>query len=245
MFANVAAIMGALLFFYGKRVVNPLAVLNQSLRDLLAHKQGTTIPCQKDSSEIGEVARSLESYRRAAEEVETQRWAKDHVAGIATLLQTADTAEEFARRLMSKLVPGLQGVCGAFFLLDEGAQRFRFIGGYCYPKRDDQNSSFAMGMGIVGQCGQEKKTITLTEIPPNYINSISELIQAPARALILVPILSREGVLGVLEIASSAPLTDPQNALLHEVVNMAALNLEVLLRHLQIRSERPAIASSM
>jgi two-component system, sensor histidine kinase and response regulator len=66
--ATVAATIGALLFFYGKRVVNPLAAINQSLHDLLLHKQGITIPHQQDQSEIGDVARSLASYRRAAQQ---------------------------------------------------------------------------------------------------------------------------------------------------------------------------------
>jgi HAMP domain-containing protein len=233
--ATVAATIAALLLFYRKRVVNPLTALNQSLHDLLAHKPGVTIPHQQDQSEIGEVARSLESYRRAADEGEAQRRAKTTLAEIASRLQTADAPEEFARRLMSKLVPVLQGLCGAFFLLDEAAQRFRFIGGYSYPKRDDLDWSFAMGQGIVGQCGKEKKTITLTDIPPNYINTISELIEVAPRAIVVVPVLSRERVLGVMEIASFAPLTDQQNALLEEVVNTAALNLEVLLRNLKTR----------
>ena len=119
MLATVAATIGALLFFYGKRVVNPLAALNESLHDLLAHKQGVTIGYQQDQSEIGEVARSLESYHRASNEGEAQRRVKAILADIASLLQTADAPDEFARRLMSKLVPALQGLCGAFFLLDE------------------------------------------------------------------------------------------------------------------------------
>ena len=52
--ANGAAILAALLLFYGRRVVNPLASLNQSLRDLLARKPGVSIGHQQDSSEIGE-----------------------------------------------------------------------------------------------------------------------------------------------------------------------------------------------
>jgi len=233
--AAAAATIAALLFFYGKRVVNPIAALNQSLRDLLAHKPGTTIPHQEDQSEIGEVARSLETYRRAADDGEAQRRVKAILAEIASLLQTADAPDEFARRLMSKLVPVLQGLCGAFFLLDEPAQRLRFIGGYCHPRRQDPDWSFALGQGIVGQCGKEKKTIILTDLPPNYINSISELIQAPPKAIVVLPLLSRERVLAVLEIASFAPLTDQQNALLAEVANIAALALDVLLRNVKTR----------
>ena len=235
LFATIAAIVAALFLFYGKRVVNPLAALNQSLRDLLAHKQGVTIPYQEDQSEIGEIARSLESYRRAADEGEVQRWAKTVLAEIASLLQTADTTDEFARRLTSKLVPALDGGCGALFLFDEPSHSFEFVGGYCYQKRPDLSTSYPVGKGLVGQCGKERKTITLADIPANYIKIVSGVGEAPPRAITLVPVMSRESVLAVLEIASFLPLTDQQNALLHEAANITALALEVLLRNLKTR----------
>ena len=43
------------------RVVSPLSKINHSLRELLARKPGVTIAHQAENSEIGEVARSLES----------------------------------------------------------------------------------------------------------------------------------------------------------------------------------------
>src|SRR5215475_8915095 len=53
---NTATIVGALLLFYRRRVVNPLACLNSSLRDLIARKAGVQICYQEDSSEIGELS---------------------------------------------------------------------------------------------------------------------------------------------------------------------------------------------
>ena len=89
------AIVGSLLGFYRSAFVNPVAELNQSLRDLLDHKSGVSIGYQKEDSEVGEVARSLESYRRAADEVETQRWIKSHAAETSGLLQRAEAPQEF------------------------------------------------------------------------------------------------------------------------------------------------------
>ena len=232
--ANVATVIGVLFLFYSKRVISPLVSLNQSLRDLLTHKQGIAIGYQKDRSEIGEVARSLESYRRAAEEIETRRQAKAIIAEIASLLQTADTPEEFGRRLTSKLIPALNGACGALFVLDDPTQCFQLIGGFCYQKRPNMSTPFPMGKGLVGQCGKEKKTITLTDSPRDY-KITSGLGEAPPRVIVLVPILMREKVLGVLEVASFLPLTDQHNAMLQEVANIAALALEVLLRNLNTR----------
>src|SRR4030095_5586438 len=52
---NALTILSVLLFFYRRRVVNPLANLTQGLADLIARKKGTEIGYQKESSEIGEV----------------------------------------------------------------------------------------------------------------------------------------------------------------------------------------------
>ena len=229
------AMISALFFFYRKRVVIPLSVLNQSLRDLLARKQGVSIAYQNDRSEIGEIAQSLESYRRAADQGEAQRWAKTVMAEIASLLQTADTTDEFAERLTSKLIPALRGGCGALFIFDEATQRFEFAGGYCYQKRPDLSTSYPLGKSLVGQCGKEKRTITLVDIPPDYIKIVSGTGGAPPRAITLVPMMSRDSVLAVLEIGSFLPLTELQNTLLHEAAASAALALEVLLRNTKTR----------
>ena len=53
---NVGAMLASLLFFYRNRVVNPLARLNTTIRDLLARKPNVHIGWQEEDSEIGELA---------------------------------------------------------------------------------------------------------------------------------------------------------------------------------------------
>ncbi|MFY9935360.1 MAG: PAS domain S-box protein, partial [Silvibacterium sp.] len=64
---NALAIGGALLF-YRTKMVAPLVALGRSLSDLLARKPGIEIGFQEDRSEIGDIARSLESYKGLQEE---------------------------------------------------------------------------------------------------------------------------------------------------------------------------------
>jgi PAS domain S-box-containing protein len=71
--AIVAAILNALaiggaLIFYRTKMVAPLAALGRSLSDLLARKPGIEIGFQEDRSEIGDIARSLRSYKGLQEE---------------------------------------------------------------------------------------------------------------------------------------------------------------------------------
>ena len=64
---NALAIGGALIF-YRTKMVAPLVALGRSLNDLLARKPGIEIGFQEDRSEIGDIARSLESYKGLQEE---------------------------------------------------------------------------------------------------------------------------------------------------------------------------------
>ena len=63
-----ALAIGGALIFYRTKMVAPLVVLGRSLRDLLAGKPGIEIGFQEDRSEIGDIARSLQSYKGLQEE---------------------------------------------------------------------------------------------------------------------------------------------------------------------------------
>ena len=231
---NAVAILAALLLFYRRRVVNPLAQINVSLRDLVARKPGARIGYQDDDSELGEVARSLESYRVNVDEAERQRWVKTSVAEIGDALQGAEQPDDFGRRLLSTLMPLVGGGCGAFYLFREEDGRFHFTSGYG-AERGREAISFAPGEGVAGQAALERKLLVLTDLPPDYVRIQSGLGQAAPRVLVAVPILAPERVLAVLELATFTPLEDEQRALLDEAAGMVALNVEVLLRNLRTR----------
>jgi hypothetical protein len=231
---NGITMVAALLLFYRRRVVNPLAHLNLSLRDLVARKAGARIGYQDDNSEMGEVARSMETYRVTVDEAERQRWVKASVAEIADALQGAEQPDEFGKRLLSKLVPLVGGGCGAFHLLHEVGGRFRFTGGYGFAGRQD-DKGFAPGEGIAGQAAMERKVIVLSDIPAEYVRIKSGLGEAAPRFLAAVPIAAHDRVLAVIEIASFIELKDQQRALLDEAAGMVALKLEVLQRNLSAR----------
>jgi len=131
---NAAAMIGALLMFYRRRVVNPLAALNQSLSDLAERRPGAQIGYQRDNSEVGEVARSMEKYRITVDQAEQQHWVKSSLAEVADAIQGAQEPDEFGRRVLAALVPLVGGGCGAFYVLNEADGpahgRYHFTSGY-------------------------------------------------------------------------------------------------------------------
>ena len=144
--------------------MNPLACLNSNLRDLIARKTGVRIRYQEDSSEIGELSRSMENYRVNVDEAERQRWVKTSVAEIAEALQGAEQPDEFGKRLLSTLVPLVGGGYGAFHLLNDADERFHFTAGYgC--EEDHNDKGFALGESLSGQAAIERKIVLLSDIP--------------------------------------------------------------------------------
>jgi signal transduction histidine kinase/DNA-binding response OmpR family regulator len=231
---NAVSILAALVLFYRRRVVTPLADLARNLDDLVAGRPGAAIGFQDDRSEIGEVARAIDTYRLAVEEASRQRWVKVSLAEVADRLIGVEQPRDFGRPLLAGLVPLLGGGCGAFHLRDEGDGRFHPAGSYALEP-GAASVPFAPGEGIAGQAAAERETIVLTELPDDYLRIASPLGHTRPRCLVAVPIASDDAVLAVLEVALLAVPSAEQRSLLDEVATLAAVELAALERNQRTR----------
>ena len=231
---NALSILAVLVLFYRKRVIDPLAQIDRSLKDLIARKPGAAIGHQDDTNEIGEVARSIEKYRLAVAEADRQRWVKTSLAEITDRLLNIEQPDELGTPLLSSLVPLVGGGCAAFHLFDPGDGHFHLAGGYGLdPARS--GTAFVVGQGIAGQAAAERKILHLTDLPDHYMPIGSALGQARPRFLSAVPLFTEEAVLAVLEVAAfSAPSAD-HKTLLQEVAAAAAHKLEAMQRNQRTR----------
>ncbi len=126
---NAAAMVSALLLFYRRRVVNPLASLDRSLRELAARKHGVRIGFQAENSEIGEVARSIENYHVKIEElIDRVEKAK------ARELEAAARELRLAREIQMGMLPHDFARVGHAYHVDFGAvlEPAREVGGDLY-----------------------------------------------------------------------------------------------------------------
>ena len=231
---NALSILAALVLFYQRRVVDPLGRIARSLDALIARKEGASIGYQDDTSEIGDVARSIEKYRLAVAEADRQRWVKTSLAEIADHLLGTEQSMDFGRPLLASLVPLLGGGCGAFHLFNEKDGRFHFAGGYGLAP-SAKIAPFAPGEGIAGQAAAERERIYLSELPDDYMRIGSSLGNASPRFLAAVPIVSEGSVVAVFEVASFSAMTPEQKALLEDVAELAAVKIEALQRNAELR----------
>jgi PAS domain S-box-containing protein len=130
-----------------------------------------------------------------------QNWVSQGVASIAAVRKSQSQIEDYTFHVISTMAKYLGANQGAFFILEEN-ELLKLSATYAYDKRKHGNNNNAEISGLLGQCVTEKELIHLTQIPKNYVKIASGLGDATPKCLIMVPLVYREEVYGVIEIAS-------------------------------------------
>ncbi|MFN0126973.1 MAG: response regulator [Verrucomicrobiales bacterium] len=232
---NTAAFVltGLLGYLTFRRIVNPIRGLEDSVKTIAAGDYTKEVPFTNATDETGGLARSVEVLKQGAAEMHEQRWVKSHASKLMGELQGAATLAEFGQRLVSGLVPLLGGGVAGFYLFEENPDRLERIAAYGLAEGGNSAAAFGMGAGLVGQCAQERKAVTLTNLPPDYLRIASGLGAAAPVQAVASPLLSKDVLLGVLEFATFRSFQAQEEALLEELLPVVAMSLEVLQRNLR------------
>jgi PAS domain S-box-containing protein len=233
--ANAAALLltGLLGFLTLRRIVTPIRALERSVKNLAAGDYSVPVPFTDATDETGGLARSIEVLKQGSAAIDEQRWVKSSASTLIGDLQTAASLAEFGQRLLAGLMPLLRGGVASFYVFEEDTGRLRRVAGYGLSSRADATMTFALGEGLIGQCAQDRKPVALTSPPPDYLRIESGLGAATPAHVFASPLLSTNGLLGVVETAAFHPFEARENALLAESMPLVAMNLEVLQRNLR------------
>jgi signal transduction histidine kinase/DNA-binding response OmpR family regulator/HPt (histidine-containing phosphotransfer) domain-containing protein len=233
--ANAAAIVltGLLGFLTFLRIVKPIQALDASVSAIAAGDYEKEVPFTRATDETGGLARSVDVLKQGAAAMDEQRWVKANVSRLTGELQVATSLAQFGQRLLSDLVPMLGGGAAGFYVLDDGDAGLRRVATYGMADVSDIPTVIRLGAGLVGQCAQERRTLALSNLPPDYLRISSGLGQAAPVQATAMPTISTDRVLGVLEVASFRPLTAREQTLLDELLPVVAMSLEVLQRNLR------------
>jgi signal transduction histidine kinase/CheY-like chemotaxis protein/HAMP domain-containing protein len=222
--------LGVLTF---RRIVGPIRALKSSVETIVGGDYGARVPFTEALDETGSLARSIDVLRRGAGAMEDQRWVKAHVATLTGALQGASTVAEFGERLLAGLVPTLGGGVAAFYALESGETRLRRVAHYGLVDAEGPGEWVGLGEGLVGQCAREAKGVSLAGLPPGYLKVASGLGAAAPTHAVAWPLVSRDAVLAVVELASFHAPRGREETLVGELFPAAALSLEVLQRNLR------------
>jgi signal transduction histidine kinase/CheY-like chemotaxis protein/HAMP domain-containing protein len=225
----LTSLMGVLTL---RRIVKPIQALDSSVKTIAAGDYAKEVPFTQATDETGGLARSIAVLKQGAAARDEQRWVKSHVSRLTSELQGAASLEEFGQRLLSGLVPMLGGGVGAFYVFDQGAGHLQRVSAYGVSDTSLSAGPIRLGQGLVGQCAQERRVVTLTSLPPDYLPITSGLGRAAPVQVMALPSLSQETLLSVLEVASLHPFNAQEQVLLEELLPVVGMSLEILQRNL-------------
>lgn len=146
-----------------------------------------------------------ENEMRKAED-NLRRWSNEALAKFAEILrQDNDNLDKLSKTIIREVVNTLGANQGGLFLLNDDEannQFFELKAAFAYNRIKHKQKNILVGEGLIGACALEKKSIILTEIPEGYIEITSGLGESTPNALLIVPLMLDDTVLGVIEIAS-------------------------------------------
>jgi len=137
---------------------------------------------------------------------EIARWMSEGQTKFVEILRyntsgIADLSHEIIKNLI-KYVGANQG--GLFILNEESSEdiHLQMVAAFAYNRKKYVTKNIKIGEGLLGTCAREKKTLHLTEIPDDYIEIRSGLGDANPNAILIVPMMMEDNLIGVIELAT-------------------------------------------
>ncbi|MEV2276085.1 HAMP domain-containing protein [Nocardiopsis sp. NPDC049922] len=163
----------------------------------------------------------------------TQRdadWLKSNLNRISGHIQGHRDLHELARLIMTEVTPLLDAQHGACYLPeDQGDQDvFRLYAGFGFSP-DESRRRIRKGVGLAGEALAQQTEQQVSNIPPGYVTVQSGLGQAEPRHLYILPIISEERALGVIEFASYEEFREIHKNFLRQLVALLGTTINTIL----------------
>jgi len=167
-----------------------------------------------DNDVLGKALIAMQNNLKIALEKEKERqaeeakriWASNGYAEFGELMrQNYENLDEFAFAIVYKFIRFLNINQAGFFMVnkeDPSNIILELRGCYAYDRRKYLKKTVIPGEGLIGMCYLEKEYIYITDIPDDYMTITSGLGGATPKAILIVPVKTKDEIFGVIEMAS-------------------------------------------
>lgn len=169
-----------------------------------------------------------EEQRKLVEE--KKKWVNEGLAKFAEILrQNNNDLTLLCDEIIKNLVWYLNASIGGVFILNENGNTkestFDLVAAFAYDRKRYLKKSYHYSEGLIGACASERDVIMLTEIPQDYIEITSGLGGTSPNFLFLVPLITEDQVMGVVELASLHKFEEHEVGFVKELAKSIATTL--------------------
>ncbi|MFA8341515.1 MAG: response regulator [Rhodothermaceae bacterium] len=152
-----------------------------------------------------------------------QTWIQSGQNGLNEIMRGDLDSTAMANNIITYLSDYLDAQIGAFYIFDEDEEVLKLTASYAFTMRKNLSDSFKFGEGIVGQAALEKKMISLTKLPDDYIRINSALGDSPPKNILTFPVILNSQVIAVIELGTFDEFNEHQI----EFIELSAENIAV------------------
>ncbi len=177
---------------------------------------------------INEMIRNL---RDTTQKNTEQDWLKTNLAKFSRMLQGQRDLMNVGRMVLSELCPVVGAQQAEFYVLDQRGSdpKLTLLASFASKGNADLGKQIDLGQGVLGQCALEKRKILLNDLPGDYMFEISSgLGSAPARAVMVLPLIFEGEAKGVLELASFDGFNPLHQGLLDQLTESIGIVLNTI-----------------
>ncbi|MCH9643784.1 MAG: response regulator [Gammaproteobacteria bacterium] len=150
-------------------------------------------------------------------------------AKLENTLRGADDITQFANDTLQFFAENFDVSLAMLYVVDALEKTISLVGGYGYKERRNRATVFQWGEGLLGECVETQKIITITEPPKDYFKIASGIGEALPKLILLVPLMVEDGVIGVIELCTLHDVVGDEQTFVDALCQNVAIYLQMLL----------------
>ncbi len=152
-----------------------------------------------------DLKKSEEELLLRKKEDEQKEWANQGINMFSELMRRySNDIQTLGDEIIKNFVKYLDASVGGIFILqdEENDPHLELLSAFAYDRKKFFTKRVELGEGLIGTVAIDKATIYLDKLPDEYLEIESGLGDAPPNTLLILPLLTDNGLLGVVEIAA-------------------------------------------
>ncbi|MGE0173290.1 MAG: response regulator [Oligoflexales bacterium] len=183
------------------------------------------------SEELNRLGGSLEYMR---ESLETQSWLHQTQIKFHEAVQGVTEVREMANAVTSLLADRVKSSVGVFYVCEN--QKLKLAGGFSLPSGWASSIDGTFGVGLAGQAALERRKISVSEPSSGSLTISSSVGPIEPKEITAFPLIYRDELLGVIELATMEKSGERDAQLLDIVSQLVAIGLNNIQKGEQVRN---------
>lgn len=170
---------------------------------------------------INERTQHLEASNNAALKANQE---KDRLSELSQITTTAKNTQDLTRLALSFILNIVNAKAGLLYKADNST--LKLIASYALVDTKKYQEVFSFGDSLAGQCALERKTLVINSVEDGYFSIGSSIGQSNVNALVIVPIIFENELLGIVEAGAFHQFSDDDIEFLEHAANVIGISLQ-------------------